>query len=66
MLVHTGTKNLTNSVNTMYKVRKIIKTVEEIDDSNEIKFMVFQEYCEERSRYCERNQGNKHKTERLP
>ena len=50
----------------MYKVRKIIKAVEEIDDSNEIKFMVFQVYCEERLRYCERNQGNKHKTERLP
>ena len=37
MLVHTGTNDLTNSVNTMSKVRKIVKAVEEMDGNNEIK-----------------------------
>ena len=36
ILVHTGTKDLTNSVDTMSKVRKIVKGVEEIDGNNEI------------------------------
>ena len=34
--VHTGTNDLTNSVNTMNKVRKIVKAVE-MDGNNEIK-----------------------------
>ena len=37
MLVHTGTNDLTNSVNTISKVRKIVKAVEEMDGNNEIK-----------------------------
>ena len=37
MLVHTGTNDLTNSVNTMRKVRKIVKSVEEMNRNNEIK-----------------------------
>ena len=37
MLVHTGTNDLTNSVNTMSKVRKIVKAVEEMDGNNETK-----------------------------
>ena len=37
MLVHAGTNDLTNSVNTMSKVRKIVKAVEEMDGNNEIK-----------------------------
>ena len=37
ILVHTSTNDLTNSVNTMSKVRKIVKAVEEMDGNNEIK-----------------------------
>ena len=37
MLVHTGTKYLTNSVNTRSKVRKIAKAVEKMDGNNNIK-----------------------------
>ena len=37
ILVHTGTNDLTNSVNTMSKVRKIVKAVEEMDGNKEIK-----------------------------
>ena len=36
-LVHTDTNDLTNCVNTMNKVRKIVKRVEEMDGDNEIK-----------------------------
>ena len=35
--VHTDTNGLTNSVNTMNKVRKIVKAVEEMDGNNERK-----------------------------
>ena len=37
ILVRTGTNALTNSVNTTSKVRKIVKAVEEMDGSNEMK-----------------------------
>ena len=37
MLVHTGTNDLTNSVNTRSKVRKIAIAVEEMDGNNDIK-----------------------------
>ena len=37
MLTHAGTNDLTNSVNTMRKVRKIVKSVEEMNGNNEIK-----------------------------
>ena len=37
ILVHAGTNDLTNSVNAMIKVRKIVKAVEEMDGNNEIK-----------------------------
>ena len=37
ILVHTDTNDLTNSVNAMSKVRKIVKAVEEMDGNNEIK-----------------------------
>ena len=37
ILVHTGTNDLTHSVNTMSKVRKIVKAVEEMYGNNEKK-----------------------------
>ena len=37
ILVHTDTNDLTNSVNAMSKVRKIVKAVEEMDGNNKIK-----------------------------
>ena len=37
ILVHTGANEFTNSVNTMSKVKKIVKAVEEMDANNEIK-----------------------------
>ena len=37
ILVHIGTNDLTNSINTMSKVKKIVKAVEEMDGNNEIK-----------------------------
>ena len=37
LIIHTGTNDLTNSVNTMKKVRKLVKVVREIDESEEIK-----------------------------
>ena len=37
ILVRTGTNDLTNSVNKMSKVRKIVKAVEEMDGRNKIK-----------------------------
>ena len=37
LIFHTGTNDLTNGVNTMKKVRKLVKVVREIDESEEIK-----------------------------
>ena len=37
LIFHTGTNDLTNGVNTMKKVRKLVKVVREIDESKEIK-----------------------------
>ena len=37
MLVHTGKNDFINNENTMSKVRKIVKAVEEIDGNNKIK-----------------------------
>ena len=37
MIIHTGTNDLTNSVDTMKKVRKLVKVVHEIDKSEKIK-----------------------------
>ena len=37
LIIHTGTNDLTNSVITMKKVRKLVKVVREIDESEEIK-----------------------------
>ena len=37
ILVHTGSNDLTNSVDTMSKVRKIVKAVEQMYGNNEIK-----------------------------
>ena len=37
ILVHNGTNDLTNSVNTISKVRKVVKAVEEMDGNNEVK-----------------------------
>ena len=37
ILIHTGMNDLTNGVSTMSNVRKIVKAVEEMDGSNEIK-----------------------------
>ena len=37
MIIHTGTNDLTNGVNTMKKVRKLVKVVREIDESEKIK-----------------------------
>ena len=37
IIFHTGTNDLTNGVNTMKKIRKLVKVVREIDESEEIK-----------------------------
>ena len=37
LIIHTGTNDLTNGVNTMKKVRKLVKVVREIDESEKIK-----------------------------
>ena len=37
LIIHTGTNDLTNGVNTMKKVRKLVKVVREIDESENIK-----------------------------
>ena len=33
LIIHTGTNDLTNGVNTMKKVRKLVKVVRETDES---------------------------------
>ena len=65
ILIHTGTNDLTNSVTTMKKVRKTVKSIAEMDGNNEIKLGFFKHYCKERSRSWERNQGNKNKAGKL-
>ena len=42
MLVHSGTNNLTNGINTMTKIRKVVATVEKMDNEREIKLGFFQ------------------------
>ena len=37
LIIHTGTNDLSNGVNTMKKVRKLVKVVCEIDESQKIK-----------------------------
>ena len=37
LIIHAGTNDLTNGVNTMKKVRKLVKVVREIDESEKIK-----------------------------
>ena len=37
LIIHTGTNDLTNGVNTMKEVRKLVKVVREIDESGKIK-----------------------------
>ena len=37
LLVHSGTNDLTNGINTMAKIRKVVATVEEIDNERKIK-----------------------------
>ena len=37
LMIHTGVNDLTNGVNTMKKVRKLVKVVCEIDESEKIK-----------------------------
>ena len=56
--------DLTNSVNTMSKIRKIVKAVEEMDGSNEIK-LGFSSIIVRKDRDLENNQGNKQKAEKL-
>ena len=37
LVIHTGTNDLTNGVNTMKKVRKLVKVVREIDETEKNK-----------------------------
>ena len=37
LLVHSGTNDLTNGINTMTKIRKVVATVEEMDNERKIK-----------------------------
>ena len=37
MLVHLGTNDLTNGVNTMNKIQKVVATVEEMDNERKMK-----------------------------
>ena len=36
-MIHTGTNDLTNGADTMKKVRKLVKVVREIDESEKVK-----------------------------
>ena len=36
IIIHTGTNDIQNKVNTLPKVRKIITTIKEIDVNNEV------------------------------
>ena len=38
IIIHTGTNDIQNKVNTLQKVRKVITTIKEIDVNNEIFF----------------------------
>ena len=39
LIIHTGTNDLTNGVNAMKKVRKLVKVVREIDESEKVKIV---------------------------
>ena len=40
IIIHTGTNDIQNKVNTLQKVRKVITTIKEIDVNNEIDYAV--------------------------
>ena len=41
LIIHTGTNDLTNGVNTMKKVRKLVKVIRKIHESEKIKIGFF-------------------------
>ena len=47
LLVHSGTNDLTNGINTMAKIRKVVATVEEIDNERKIKLGFSSIFCRE-------------------
>ena len=59
LIIHTGTNDLTNGVNTMKKVRKLVKEVHEIDESEKIKIGFFSViYRKDKDLEDERNEVN--------
>ena len=59
LIIHTGAKDLTNSVNAVTKIRKLVKVVREIDESekNKIGFSSFV-YRKDENLENERNEVN--------
>ena len=40
MVIHSGTNDITNKVNTLLKIRKVIKTMEENDVNDKVKIVL--------------------------
>ena len=57
LIIHTGTNDLTNGVNTMKKVRKLVKVIRKIDESEKIKIGFFS-YRKEKDLEGGRNEAN--------
>ena len=47
LFVHLGTNDLTNGINSMTKIRKVVATVEEMDNERKIKMCFFSIICRE-------------------
>ena len=59
LIIHAGTNDLTNGVNIMKKVRKLVKVVREIDECEKIKFGFFSViFCKNKDLEDERNEVN--------
>ena len=59
LIIHTGTNDLTNGVNTMKKNRKLVKVVREIEESEKIKIGFSSvNFCRDKDLEDERNEVN--------
>ena len=58
-MIHTGTNDLTNGADTMKKVRKLVKVVRKIDESEKVKIGFSSViYCKDKNLEDERNEIN--------
>ena len=59
LMIHTGTNDLTNGADTMKKVRKLVKVVRKIDESEKVKIGFSSViYCKDKNLEDERNEIN--------